>query len=168
MKHILETERLILREFNFNDAQFIIELLNSEGWIKFIGDRNVKTEEDAIKYLQNGPIKSYRENDFGLSMVEKKDDKKSIGMCGIILRDELEIPDIGFAFLPEFMGYGYAFEIADATMLFARNKLKIHKISAITVAENSKSIRLIQKIGLNYIKTFCFPNKDEDLLLFSN
>jgi RimJ/RimL family protein N-acetyltransferase len=168
MKYIIETERLGLREFEYTDSYFIIELLNSAGWLKYIGDRNVKTEEQAINYLQNGPIKSYSENGFGLSMVERKEDKNPIGMCGIIFRDELENPDIGFAFLPEFMGYGYAFEIANATMLYAINILKIHKISAITVAENSKSIKLIEKIGLKYIKKFCFPDKGEELLLFSN
>ena len=100
MEAILQTERLLLREFTEDDAAFIVELLNSPGWIQYIGDRNIKTEEQAREYLNNGPLKSYRQNGFGLYMVEKKDDHTPIGMCGIIKRDTLNNPDIGFAFLP--------------------------------------------------------------------
>ena len=94
---IFETERLRLRKFTFDDTKFIIELLNSPGWIEFIGDRNVKTEDQAAAYLQNGPMKSYVQNGFGLSMVETKAGHP-IGMCGILKRDTLDNPDIGFAF----------------------------------------------------------------------
>ena len=85
MKTIVETERLLLREFTLQDTAFIIELLNSPGWLQFIGDRNVKTHEQAVQYLQNGPLKSYAENKYGLSMVETKEGQKPIGMCGIIM-----------------------------------------------------------------------------------
>jgi len=168
MKYILETERLKLREFTLQDADFIIELLNSPGWLQFIGDKNVKNKEQATTYLLNGPLKSYAENGFGLSLVEKKEDKTAIGMCGIIKRENLDHPDIGFAFLPAFNGQGYAFEIASATLLHAKEKLGIQKISAITMAANVKSIQLIEKIGLRYIKTFCFPNSETELQLYSN
>jgi RimJ/RimL family protein N-acetyltransferase len=97
-KQILETKRLRLREFTLEDTAFILDLLNSPGWLRYIGDRGVKTEEQAKNYLLNGPIKSYTKNGYGLSMVERKDDNKPIGMCGIIKRDTLENPDIGFAF----------------------------------------------------------------------
>ena len=120
MKNILETERLLLREFSTEDASFIIELLNSPGWIKYIGDRNVKTPEQASEYLLNGPIKSYAVNGYGLWLVEKKDDQAKIGMCGIIRRETLKDPDIGFAFLPEFSGKGYAYEIAKACLDHAK------------------------------------------------
>jgi RimJ/RimL family protein N-acetyltransferase len=168
MNYILETERLKLREFILADAGFIIELLNSPGWLEFIGDKNVKTTEQAINYLENGPIKSYALNGFGLALVEKKDDRKPIGMCGIIKRDNLENPDIGFAFLPDFSGNGYTFEIANATLVYAKEKLNLPKISAITLPGNSRSIRLLEKLGLKFIKPFCFPNSEEELLLFSN
>jgi len=168
MSYIIQTERLSLKEFTLNDTPFIIELLNSEGWLKYIGDRNVKTEEQAKNYLVNGSLKSYLENGFGLYMVEKKDDKKAIGMCGIIKRDNLELPDIGFAFLPDFIGKGYAFEIASATMNYAKEKLNITFVYAITVAYNKKSIALLERIGLKYTKTIKLPNDDEELLLFCN
>lgn len=161
---ILETERLRLRQFTLDDTKFIIELLNSPGWIEFIGDRNVKTEEQAIQYLQNGPLKSYLQNGYGLSMVETKDGQP-IGMCGILKRETLENPDIGFAFLKEFTGKGYAYEIANATLSYAMSKLKIPKVSAITLPNNIKSIKLLEKIGMKLIKPF-LSEKNEELLLF--
>src|SRR5215210_8708442 len=102
MNYILETDRLRLRQFTLQDTSFIIELLNSPGWLKFIGDRNVKSEPQARNYLENGPLKSYQEYGYGLSMVERKTDNQAIGMCGILKRQTLEHPDIGFAFLPRF------------------------------------------------------------------
>ena len=168
MEQILGTERLILRHFNVQDTAFIIQLLNSPGWIMFIGDRNVHTDEDATKYLLNGPMKSYEVNGYGLSMVELKNDKTPIGMCGIIKREGLEHPDIGFAFLPEFIGKGYGYEIASATMVYARDTLKLPCISAITVPSNNASINLVKKIGLQFKKEFSFPDSEEVLLLFSN
>lgn len=168
METILETERLRLRTFNLGDTKFIIDLLNSPGWLQFIGDRNIKTEEQAVTYLQNGPLKSYQQNGFGLSMVERKEDAIPVGMCGIIKRDNLENPDIGFAFLPEFNGKGYGYEIASATLAYAKNQLNLPIISAIVMAENTRSIKLLEKIGLKFIKHFTFPNSTDELLLYSN
>lgn len=168
MEYILETERLVLREFTVDDTKFIVKLLNSPGWLEFIGDRNVKSEEQAVNYLMNGPIKSYEINGFGLSLVELKSDKTPIGMCGLIKRDNLEHPDIGFAFLPEFMGKGFAFEIANATIIFAKEELQFTKILAITVSYNKDSIKLLGKIGLKYVKPYFLPYDDEELMLFSN
>jgi len=167
MKKILETERLILREFTLADAPFIIELVNSPGWLQFIGDRNVKTEEQAKEYLRNGPLKSYEINGFGLSMVELKADQTPIGMCGIIRRDNLENPDIGFAFLPMFEGKGLAFEIVHVTIGYAKNVLKLPVIFAITMPENKRSIKLLEKIGFNYTRTFTSPTDNVQLKLFS-
>ena len=168
MKFIVETERLLLREFTLRDTKFIVELLNSPGWLQFIGDRNIKTEEQAKSYLENGPIKSYKDNGYGLALVVKKDDNKAIGMCGIINRENLDYPDIGFAFLPEFNGKGYAYEIASATLDYAKNRLNIPKIVAITIPRNFKSIQLLEKIGLRFSKLFCLPGSKEELLLYSN
>ena len=168
MKYILETERLTLREFTTDDAEFIMKLVNSPGWLQFIGDRNIKTTDQAITYLENGPIKSYAENGFGLAMVETKDRKIPIGMCGIIKRDNLDNADIGFAFLPLFTGKGYAFEMANATLSYAVTQLKMPVIYAITVANNLRSIRLLEKIGLKFIKKINAPKDNEELLLYSN
>ena len=163
----LETQRLGLREFTPDDASFIIELLNTPGWLQFIGDRNVKTQEQAIVYLEQGPFKSYKENGFGLWMVEVKANIIAIGMCGILKRESLEYPDIGFAFLPGYTGKGYAFEIVQATLSYARENLGIEKICAITIPGNTRSIRLLEKIGLNFEKKIFQQGKEETLLLYS-
>lgn len=168
MKVILETERLRLRPFTLDDTKFIIELVNTPGWLEYIGDRNIKTDEQAKEYLSNGPLKSYELNGYGLSLVEMKGDSTPIGMCGIIKRDLLENPDIGFAFLPQYFGKGYAYEIANATMRFAKNELKLSPIFAITLPHNKPSIKLLEKIGLKYSRTFSFPGENEELMLYSN
>jgi RimJ/RimL family protein N-acetyltransferase len=165
MVSILETKRLILRQFELKDAQFILDLVNSPGWLEFVGERNIKTEEAAIHYLRNGPIKSYLEHGFGLSLVELKDGTP-VGMCGLLQRDSLNYPDLGFAFLPEFMGMGLAFEIANATMNYARDNLKLQTIFAVTVSGNKRSIRLLEKIGFKFKQTIYTRDKNEELMLF--
>ena len=164
--YILRTERLQLRRFCFDDSEFIISLLNSEGWLKYIGDRNVKTKEQGKNYLKNGPLKSYEQNGFGLSMVETKDGRP-IGMCGLIKRDYLKRPDIGFAFLPEYSSMGYGFEIASAVLVHARNQLNLPIILAITVPNNVKSIGLLEKVGLRFVKSFRTEPGAEELMLYS-
>jgi ribosomal-protein-alanine N-acetyltransferase len=168
MKYILETERLSLRKFTIDDTAFIAELVNSEGWLRYIGERNVKTPAQAIAYLENGPMKSYRENGFGLWLVEMKETSTPIGMCGILKRDQLEHPDIGFAFLPAFTGRGFAFEAAAATMIHAKEKLNLSDICAIVMPENTSSIKLLEKIGMKYSKLFRLPDGKEELALYTN
>ena len=164
---ILETKRLILREFNTSDAAFILVLVNNPTWLLYIGDRNIRTEEDALHYLVNGPIKSYYKHGFGLSMVELKETNTPIGMCGLIKREGLENIDIGFALMPEYAGHGYAHEIASATMDHAKNKLGIEKIVAITSEDNAHSIKLLNKIGLVFEKMVKLTDGEEELMLFT-
>ncbi|AKQ47458.1 hypothetical protein TH63_03005 [Rufibacter radiotolerans] len=168
MTYILETDRLTLREFSLEDAPFIIELVNSPGWLQYIGDKNIQTQDQARFYLTNGPLKSYEQHGYGPSLVARKEDQKPIGLCGIINRENLDTPDIGFALLPDFMGKGYGYEIASATLAYAQNQLKLTKISAITMPYNKNSIQLLEKIGLVFRKTFSFPGNKEKLLLYSN
>ena len=165
--NILETERLILRRFTLDDTEFIIELLNTEGWIKYIGEKNVKTTDQATAYLKNGPLKSYRNNGFGLALVELKADHVPIGMCGLINRDYLDHLDVGFAFLPKHTGQGYAFEIVKKTVEHALCELKQDKLFAITLPQNYSSIKLLTKIGFKYNKNFLTPDTSEDLCLYS-
>lgn len=165
-KVIITTERLILREFNLHDTAFILQLLNSEGWIKYIGDRNVKTDEDAHFYLENGPIKSYIKNGFGLSLVLLKEDKTPIGMCGLIKRENFADIDIGFAFLPQYTGKGYANEIAKATLAYGFEQLKKERIVAITLPSNTNCIKLLEKIGMVYEKNII--DHEEELMLFAS
>ncbi|MFA6261004.1 MAG: GNAT family N-acetyltransferase [Bacteroidia bacterium] len=163
---ILETQRLVLRKLTLNDTAFILELLNSEGWIRFIGDRNVKNEEQAKYYLENGPLKSYREHDFGLWKVDLKENGIPIGMCGLLQRPNLSEPDIGFALLPSYTGKGYAFECAAAVLELAFQSFHLEKLSAIVVPHNTASISLLEKLGFVFIKQFSFPNEQELLCLY--
>lgn len=165
MAIILETDRLILKEFKNSDAEFILELLNTESWIKYIGDRKVHTVSDAIRYLQNGPISSYQKNGFGLWLVELKDQKIPIGMCGLIKRDDFEYPDIGFAFLPSFTGKGFVYEIAKPVLDQAM--ASFDTILAITVPENKSSIKLLQKLGMKLKEEIVWGQDKELLLKFS-
>lgn len=148
------------------DWNFIIELLNSKGWLQFIGDRNVRSRQDAENYLMNGPFKSYEAFGYGLSLVELKRTAQSIGMCGIINRPGLDYPDIGFAFLPKFHGKGYASEMAKAILEYARDRLGLRKISAITVPENINSIKVLEKLGFIFHMPFSLDKSDEQLLLY--
>lgn len=164
---ILETERLILRQFTLDDAAFILELLNTPTWLRFIGDRGVHSIEDAENYLRNGSLKSYAENGFGFFAVVEKESKKAIGMCGLIKRDTLPDIDIGFAFLPNLISKGFGYEIASATLDYAFNVLEIKRIVAIVNPENEKSIGLIKKIGMQFEEMIKFGEEAKELMLFS-
>jgi RimJ/RimL family protein N-acetyltransferase len=166
MNHVIETERLTLRKFTLEDASFVMDLMNSPGWLEFIGDRNVRSEEAAKFYLETGPLKSYRERGYGLWIVETKGPVIAIGMCGILKRDSLSWPDIGFAFLPEYIGKGYAFEAAHATLDYAVHTLKLEKLAAITTPTNQASIRLLTRLGLIQSGTYSKGDDSPPLLLF--
>lgn len=146
----LETERLLLRPFTTADAPFILTLLNEPSFLRYIGDKKVRNLDDARQYLTDGPIASYHKNGFGLNLVELKETQTSIGMCGLLKRDELPDPDIGFAFLPDFWNKGYAFEAAAAVMNDARERLKLNRILAIVNPDNYASMKLLERLGLSF------------------
>src|SRR5678815_4161900 len=120
---VIETDRLILRRFTAEDAPFILELLNEPSWLRFIGDKGVRTLGDARDYIRKGPVAMYARYGFGLEVAALKESGLPIGMCGLIKRDTLEDIDIGFAFLPRFWGKGYAHEAAAATMEYGKGTL---------------------------------------------
>ncbi len=163
-KIILETTRLTLREFILEDVHFIIALLNSPNWFEFIGDKGVRTLKDAKNYFNNNLLSSYKKNGFGLWLVQLKDSKIPIGMCGLVNRDSLDDIDIGFAILPDYEGLGYGFEIAKATIDYANYNLKINTIIAITDSNNIKSIKLLEKIGLRFERTLVLTESDSVLV----
>lgn len=163
---MLETERLILRKFNVADAPFALTLLNEPSFLRYIGDKKVRRIEDAEQYLLNGPIASYDKNDFGLYCVELKDSHTAIGMCGLIKRDQLPEPDIGFAFLPDFWNQGFAFEAATAVMNDARERLGVARVLAITTPDNEASIKLLRRIGLKFERVVKWSD-DPELFLHS-
>lgn len=159
--HALETERLLLRPLTTGDAPFILTLLNEPSFLRFIGDKKVRTLEDAQQYLRTGPIASYNQYGFGLLLVELKDSQTPIGMCGLLKREELPDPDIGFAFLPEYWNKGFAFESATAVLKDAQ----LDRTLAIVSPDNDSSIRLLEKLGFRFervkgdVKLYALPNQ---------
>ncbi len=160
---ILQTERLIIRHINTNDAEFMLALLNDPAWIKNIGDRGVRTLEEAKGYILDRMVKSYEDYGYGLYVVELKKDQLPIGISGLVNRDTLEDIDIGFGFLQEYRGKGYAYEASAAVMDYAK-KLGIKRIVGITIKENKPSIKLLEKLGLRYEKTITLGDKKDDVV----
>lgn len=164
---VLETERLRLRRLTPDDAPFILELLNDPLFVRFIGDKGVRNHEDAEKYIRQGPLASYAQHGFGLFHVSLKQDDRPIGMCGLLKREVLDDVDVGFAYLPEFGGKGYATEAARATIHYGRTALGLKRIVAITAPDNVGSQNVLKKIGLRYEKTLKLPAYQTDSLLFT-
>ncbi len=162
----LETGRLALREFTTEDAGFILGLLNEPSFLRFIGDKGVRTLDDARGYLLKGPIDSYARNGFGLCLVTLKQDGTPIGMCGLVKRDTLEHPDIGFAFLPLYWSRGYAVEAASAVLAWARGTFGLPRILAVVQEDNASSIRLLHRLGLTRQGTVRMPPDDHEVSLF--
>jgi len=164
---VLETDRLVLRRFTPADAEFILALLNDPSFIRFIGDKRVRNVDDARNYILNGPVASYERFGFGLYAVELKAGNVPVGMCGILQRDTLPHPDIGFAFLPAYWNQGYAFESAAAVMSYAREALGLEQILAITSPDNQASAKLLEKIGLRFEHKLRLSADADEVKLFS-
>ena len=164
---VLETERLFLRGFDVADAEFILALLNEPSFLRYIGDKKVRTLEDATQYILNGPVASYERNGFGLCLVELQETHTPIGMCGLLKREELPDPDIGFAFLPDFWNKGFAFEAAAAVLKDARERLKLERVLAITNQDNEASIKLLQKLGLKIERVIKLSTDSAELFLLA-
>ena len=162
---IAETERITLRELTEDDASFVNELLNSPKFIKYIGDRGVRSDEDARKFIVERYRKSYEVNGFGLYAVLQKDDGIPVGMCGFVKRDTLPLPDLGFAFLPEHEGRGYGYESSIAALEYGRDELNLNEVLAITTLDNIASVGLLRKLGFEFERIFETP-ENESLNLF--
>jgi RimJ/RimL family protein N-acetyltransferase len=147
---IAATTRLTLREIDTADAPFILTLVNDPAWLRFIGDKNVRTQSDARRYIEAGPAAMYAQRGFGLWLAERREDGVPIGMCGLIKRDALPDIDLGFAFLPAFRGNGYAFEAAQAAIDFAWRRLGLARVVAITAPDNDDSVRLLERLGFRF------------------
>jgi len=161
MMKVIETERLVLRRADEGDAEFMLELLNDPAWIRFIGDKNVRTLDEARAYIARALVASYERHGFGLYLTELKEGGTPIGLCGLIKRDSLEDVDIGFAFLPQFRGQGLAYEAANAALEYGRNVLGLKRIVAITSPDNEASARLLEKLGLRFERMMNLSADDE-------
>lgn len=164
--NVIETGRLNLRPLRLDDAPFIFELVNDPAWLRHIGDKGVRTLDDARDYIRNGPQDMYARCGFGLWCVELRADNTPIGMCGLIKRDTLPDVDIGFAFLPAWRAQGFAHEAAAATLAYAKDALKLPCVIAIVSPANLDSARLLEKIGLRFDRKLRLAD-DHDVDVFS-
>ena len=163
---VLETARLALREFTADDGVFVLRLVNEPSFLRYIGDRGVRTLDDARKYIADGPVAGYARDGHGLMRVERKSDGVPLGMCGLLKRDALPEPDIGFSFFPEYWSQGYALEAASVVMRHARDTLAIGRILAITTRDNASSMRLLDKLGFRFERMIALGT--EELRLFAS
>lgn len=163
MNRNIKTDRLLLIPVSVEDADFICELYNSENFIEFIGDKNIRSVDDAQDYIQKRFLPQIEKLGFGNYIIIRKEDREKIGSVGVFERDGLDVHDIGFSFLPEYEGKGYGFEAASALLEVAFSEFGLQKISAITSNANTSSQKLIEKLGLKYLKNIRLPNDDEEL-----
>lgn len=164
---VLETERLALRRFTLDDAAFAYTLVNDPAWIQNIGDRNVKSLEDARGYLTKGPMAMYEKTGFGMWVVTLKETGEAIGTCGLIKRDSLEDVDIGFALLPQFRGQGYAWESANAVLEYGRDTVGLKRMVAIVSPANKPSIRILERLGLRFERMITMPGETEEIFFYA-
>ncbi|MGZ5197728.1 MAG: GNAT family N-acetyltransferase [Kaistella sp.] len=163
MNRNIETDRLLLIPVSVEDADFICELYNSENFIEFIGDKNIRSVDDARDYIQKRFLPQIEKLGFGNYIIIRNEDREKIGSVGVFERDGLDVHDIGFSFLPEYEGKGYGFEAASALLEVAFSEFGLQKISAITSNTNTSSQKLIEKLGLKYLKNIRLPNDEEEL-----
>lgn len=163
----IDTPRLNLQAFTLDDAPFLRALVNDPDWLRFIGERNVHTDDDARAYLTRAYLNHYAEHGFGFYVVRRRLDPMPIGMCGLIRRPGLDDVDIGFAFLPAWRGQGYAEEAARASLDFARDHVKLRRVVAIVLPANQRSVALLEKIGMRFEKHVRMKPEDEELALMA-
>jgi RimJ/RimL family protein N-acetyltransferase len=164
---VLETERLVLRRLTADDAAFILELLNEPSFLRFIGDRGVRSLDDARRYIETGPMAMYAEHGFGMFLTELKEDAVPIGICGLMKREALPDVDVGFAFLPRFWSRGYALESATAVVELGRRAFGLKRITGITKPDNRSSIKVLERLGLTFEKLVKLSAAGEDTALYA-
>ncbi len=163
---VFETERLILKPFDIGDAAFLVTLLNSPKWIQYIGDRNVHTEEEAVAYIKERMLPQLEKLGYGNNVVIRKDGMIPIGASGLYERPGLPMVDIGFAFLPGNEGKGYGFEAASRILKAGKENFGLKKVCAITTQDNTASQKLLDKLGLQFIKLIKMDGDRDELMYF--
>ncbi|EMS32141.1 GCN5-related N-acetyltransferase [Mariniradius saccharolyticus AK6] len=162
----ITTPRLQIRPVIESDAEFVLALHLSPGWLAYIGDRGVRDLETAKRYIQDGPLRSYAQHGFGLWVVVLEKTGNPIGLCGLLKRDYLDAPDLGFAFLPEFQKMGYGFEAASAVLGYAERELGLERILATTLPHNIASIQLLEKLGFRFRSNLKLEKEASELKLY--
>lgn len=167
MAYFIETERLQLREFTLADAPYMLRQLNEPSFIENIADRGVRTLQQAEMYLQNGAMASYEKSGFGFWAVIEKTSGQTIGMCGLVKRDNLPDVDLGYSFLPEYFGRGFAFEATQACIQVAKIQFQLPQLLAIVNTENMPSRKLLDKLGFQFQKMIALYDNEPDLCLYT-
>jgi RimJ/RimL family protein N-acetyltransferase len=165
MSIVIKTERLYLQKISEADAPFFVDLLNQPSFIANIGDKKVRNEKDAVAYLRNGPLSSYERFGFGPWLIVLKETETAIGMSGLIKRDVLEDPDLGYALLPDYWSKGYASEAAAAILEYAVASLGMKRVAAVVNPTNDRSIRLLEKLGFVYERMMRLNPDDAEVRL---
>ncbi|MBL8773703.1 MAG: GNAT family N-acetyltransferase [Phenylobacterium sp.] len=167
MAVVLETERLVLRDVEDDDAPFLVDLLNSPGFLENIGDRGVRNVADAARFIEDRMRASYREHGFGMWVAVQKRDGAPVGMAGLVRREGLDVPDVGYAFIERVWGQGYAQEAAAAVLAHAQGPLGIPALAAITTLENFASMAVLRKVGFTYRGVIQLPGMDRESAHFT-
>lgn len=150
-----------------DDAEFIFKLVNEPSFIHFIGDKGVRNHADAVQYIQTGPMANYERFGFGQYLVELKESRLPIGMCGLTKKDALKDADLGFSLLPEFWSKGYAFEAATAVKAYAKDVLGISRLVGVTIPDNESSIKLLERLGFRFERMIRLSEDASELKLFA-
>jgi [ribosomal protein S5]-alanine N-acetyltransferase len=154
---VLDTQRLRLRPVALTDAAFLLALLNDPAWLRYIGDRGVRTVGDAGRYIEARIWSQYEAHGFGMYVLELRAQPQLIGTCGLVRREFLAGPDLGVALLPDWVGHGYATEAARAVIAHAGEKLRIDPLYAIVKRENTRSIGMLERLGFTHQGPFAVP-----------
>jgi ribosomal-protein-alanine N-acetyltransferase len=162
----LVTPRLILRRLENDDAPFVLRLLNEPSFIENIGDKGVRSLDDARRYMREGPMAMYEQYGFGLWHTARKSDGVAVGMCGLLKRDHLPDVDIGYAYLPESWGQGIAFEAAEAVMHHAAGKFGLRRLIGVVSEGNAGSIRVLEKLGMEFERMFLMRPGEPEVRLY--
>jgi RimJ/RimL family protein N-acetyltransferase len=164
--NIIRSERLDLRELDLQDDEFILRLLNEASFLRFIGDKGVRTLADARDYISQGPMDSYRRFGFGLYLTSLRASGEPIGICGLVKREGLADVDVGFALLSQYCSRGYASESAAAVLAYGKQQLRLQRIVAITAPDNHASIAVLEKIGLTFERLIRLSEHSPQLKMF--
>ena len=166
MRLVLLTERLRLRRLTLDDAGLMLDIWNDPAFIRNVSDRGIRTIEDARQAMVEGPLKLYETYGYGPFRIGLAGDDTPVGICGLFRREGLDVPDIGYALLPDYYARGYAYEAAAAVVNHARSDLEIDHLVAIISPENSRSIHLVRKLGLEFERMIRLPGDDHDVSLY--
>jgi RimJ/RimL family protein N-acetyltransferase len=166
MANLFETTHLSVREFTLDDSDFVYQLVNTPGWKRFIGDRNVNDTAGALTYIKTALLDSYAKNGYGGWRVSIRETGEPIGMCGLFIRDFLEYPELGFAFMPHVQGRGFAYESATGAIDHIRNAYPLKALYATTTLDNERSQRLLERCGFIRQENILIPGKTEESALF--